>query len=200
MYIKHLKSKSSEYKAWLSLKARCFNQKDKDFDKYGGRGITVCGRWLDSFENFFEDMGLKISPKYSLDRIDVNGNYCKENCRWATYKEQMNNKTTTTIVTYNDETAPLSYFAEKYGFGLEQLRQRLVKIGIKEAIERPLIKRRTSVTYKNETNNLKYFCRKLSLSYDAVRTRIRKGWSIEKAIDTPITKYKQRNKSSKTNP
>jgi hypothetical protein len=76
------------------MKARCFNSKDPDYANYGGRGIAVCSRWINSFENFFIDVGAKPFPKskYSLDRIIVNGDYEPKNCRWATAKEQNDNQ------------------------------------------------------------------------------------------------------------
>lgn len=84
----HLMTKSSEYKSWYHMKERCGNENNKDYKHYGERGIKVCDDWEHSFENFLRDMGKKPSPKHSLDRIDVNGNYCKENCRWATVRIQ----------------------------------------------------------------------------------------------------------------
>ena len=74
------------------MKSRCFNDQTAGWELYGGRGITVCDRWRDSFPAFFADMGAKPSPNHSIDRIDVNGNYEPGNCRWATSKQQSANR------------------------------------------------------------------------------------------------------------
>ena len=87
----HNMSKTPIYKTWISMKARCFNLKDKDFNKYGGRRIKVCDRWRYSFQNFYEDMGDK-PENMSLDRINVNGDYSPDNCRWATPRQQRVNR------------------------------------------------------------------------------------------------------------
>jgi len=92
---------SSEYRAWHSLKGRCLNPTDKSYARYGGRGITVDPRWVESYDAFFEDMGRKPSPIHSLDRIDTDGPYSKENCRWATAVQQQNNRSTNRILTIN---------------------------------------------------------------------------------------------------
>lgn len=90
--LKHGMSHSSEYKAWDQAKARCYNKNNKKYPLYGARGIKMCQRWRDSFSNFLEDMGKKPSSLHSLDRIDGDGDYEPQNCRWATDGEQNNNR------------------------------------------------------------------------------------------------------------
>lgn len=74
------------------MKTRCYNVNQKSWADYGGRGIEVCDRWLESFENFLADVGERPSPEHSLDRIDVNGDYEPDNVRWSTYREQARNR------------------------------------------------------------------------------------------------------------
>lgn len=81
-----------EYIAWCQMKTRCYNPKCQRYANYGGRGIYVCERWLNSYPAFLADMGRKPSPRHSLDRIDVHGHYEPSNCRWATDHEQRMNK------------------------------------------------------------------------------------------------------------
>jgi len=89
---KHGKSDSLEYKIWQAMKNRCTNKNVDSYVNYGGRGIKVCERWLNSFENFYADMGPRPGKEYSIDRINNDDNYEPNNCRWATKKEQQNNR------------------------------------------------------------------------------------------------------------
>ncbi len=120
----HGGSSLSLFAVWRSMIQRCTNPNCKQYDAYGGRGIIVCEDWL-KFENFYRDMGDRPSDLHSIDRIDNNGNYCKENCRWATQKEQCNNKRSNRVFTYNGKAQSLQMWADDLGISVNTLRSRL---------------------------------------------------------------------------
>jgi len=95
----HGLSNTVEYKAWKRMKNRCYNKNDNRYHDWGGRGIRVCDRWINSFTNFLSDVGLRPSDKHSLDRIDNNGNYEPNNCKWSTGSEQSRNRRNSTSST-----------------------------------------------------------------------------------------------------
>jgi len=115
--------KSKEYQAWCNMKLRCYDVKNKQYADYGGRSISVCDRWLNSFENFLSDMGL--SNGLTIDRIDVNGNYEASNCKWSTQTEQARNKRNNHIVFINNIPMTLVEASEKIGIKYDALRQRV---------------------------------------------------------------------------
>jgi len=134
--IKHGMSKTKEYRAWKSMQDRCYNNKKKQYHNYGGRGIEVCKEWLENFETFYKDMG-KSPENTSLDRIDNNGNYSKENCRWATIKEQANNRSTNRMVTLKGETKTLKQWADTLGVSKSSMRHMITSRWTEEEILRP---------------------------------------------------------------
>jgi hypothetical protein len=121
---KHSLSKSLEYKTWQGIKERCYNVNCPSYLKYGGRGISVCAEWVNSFENFIKDVGFKPSKYHTLDRIDNNGNYEPSNCRWATKKEQANNRSSNYLLTFNGVTKTRSEWAEEIGVNVRTIASR----------------------------------------------------------------------------
>ena len=101
-----------EYNAYSAMLGRCLNENNHKFEHYGGRGIKSCGRWKESFANFYEDMGARPA-EHTLDRIDVNGDYEPANCRWATATQQAQNKTTNINLTHQGETKCLTQWARE---------------------------------------------------------------------------------------
>ena len=107
----HGLSGTPTYWSWQHMKARCYRKSCEDYAEYGARGITVCDRWIDSFGNFVLDMGQKPEGK-TLDRTNVNGNYCPSNCAWATPKEQANNTRRNVLLTLEGDTKTATQWAE----------------------------------------------------------------------------------------
>lgn len=113
------------YRTYSAMIRRCYNTESKDYKYYGGKGVVICKEWLDSFDCFYEwAMNNKYNEELSIDRIDVNGNYEANNCRWATAKEQMNNTTKTIRLEINGEYNTLSYFSEKYNIPRKTIYER----------------------------------------------------------------------------
>lgn len=141
--ITHNKSKTKIYHVWQGIKERCYNQKNSQFTNYGGRGITVCQRWLDSFENFLADMGQPPSIKHSIDRINNDGDYEPSNCRWATNTEQCRNMRKTVFVEYNGKVLSRIEWSSILGISDAALRHRLKKWKtVKRCFETPIDKKK----------------------------------------------------------
>lgn len=111
------------------MKRRCLSKNAAVYKHYGDRGIKVCDRWLESFENFYEDMGTCPSHHHQIDRIDNDGNYCLENCRWATSTENMGHTRASTMIEYNGEIKCVTALAREYGINVNTLRNRISKWG-----------------------------------------------------------------------
>lgn len=119
---KHGKRYSDEYKSWAQIKTRCYQEKAENYKYYGGRGIKVCDRWMNSFENFYEDMGPKPSPEHSLDRYPNNdGDYEPGNCRWGTDEQQFRNRRSNRWLEYNGMKMVLNDWAVYFGVSFSTL-------------------------------------------------------------------------------
>lgn len=123
----HGMSQTDTYHTWENMKARCLNSKNTHYENYGGRGITVCERWM-KFENFLEDMGERPENK-TLDRVDNDGNYEPSNCRWATKKQQQSNRKVTRFVSYKGKKRVLSELVDELGLKYNTVNSRICSLG-----------------------------------------------------------------------
>jgi hypothetical protein len=112
--VTHGASKTLAYKRWVGMIQRCTNPRSQKWPDYGARGITVCARWSESFENFVADMG-ECPPGGSLDRIDNDGPYSPENCRWATHEQQASNRRNNTTIVVRGEHMTIAQACKRYG-------------------------------------------------------------------------------------
>lgn len=136
---KHGMVHTSIYWRWCSMMGRCYNKSAKKYPRYGGRGISVCPRWH-KFENFFQDMGHPPN-NLSIDRIDTDGDYTPENCRWADQKTQQNNRANTRYISAFGETKKITEWADKTGINSKIIRQRIDRDGLtaEVALSKPVL-------------------------------------------------------------
>lgn len=114
-----------EYKTWCSMKDRCYNKNNPKYKNWGGRGIIVCDEWINSYETFLSDMGRKPLPELSIERKDVNKNYCKENCIWGDDEQQRNNRTDSHFIEYLGEIKTVAQWAKLYNISTSNFHTRL---------------------------------------------------------------------------
>lgn len=123
---KHGRSRSSVYRIYKGMRDRCYNPNSDNYDNYGGRGIRICQRWLESFIAFLEDMGERPSPKHSVDRFpDQNGDYEPGNCRWATMKEQHCNRRDNNLITCDGVTENITEWSVRTGLSRQLILYRI---------------------------------------------------------------------------
>ena len=181
---KHGKYRTEEYKVWSGMKQRCYNNQSESYPYYGGRGINICDKWLNSFENFIKDMGKRPGKNYSIERIDNNGNYEPGNCRWATIKEQGNNKRNNINIEYKGKIKTIGEWADEFGFNRDTLLQRFKKNNNFEEI------------IKTKTKKLNYF---KILKFDLNEIFIKEYNTIVEAAKDSKTSVNTIRKSCKNN-
>ncbi len=149
----HGMSRTPVYQTWASMRGRCLNPDSIGFEYYGGKGIKVCDRW-EWFELFYKDMGDQPEGM-SLDRIDPNGNYEPDNCRWATGIQQGNNRTSTVLISHKGWELSVTQLAKKLGVNYQSLRRNISKMSnTQEAIERTIKRSHGGVSKKRIQSKL----------------------------------------------
>lgn len=186
---KHGKTKTPEYQIWAGMKDRCLSKKNISYPRYGGRGITVCNKWMKSFENFIADMGTRPSPDYSIDRINNNGNYEPSNCRWADQKTQANNTSRTIQLNIAGVTKPLTTWAEDCKLHRSVIISRLASGDSGEDLIRQSGLRTNKITFNGITDTYLGWSKKTGIKSETISQRLRRNkWSIEKTLTTGAKK------------
>lgn len=180
------KSNTLEYGVWTQMKQRCNNPNLKAYPNYGGRGITVCPAWENSFEQFMQDMGPR-PPGGTLEREDTNGNYEAANCLWASRQAQQRNRRCNHNITHNGVTQCLSAWAQQAGMSPATLKSRL-RCGwtMDEAMNLPL-RVGIMMTWNGVTQSMRAWATELKVSYSTLYRRVQQlGWSDADALSTPV--------------
>lgn len=173
-------SGSPIYQVWQAMKDRCCNPKNRHYRNYGARGIRVSARWMESFSNFFEDMGERPFEGATLERVDNSKGYSKDNCKWATRHEQMANCRTAKLLTYNGETKCMSQWARDLGVDPKTLTYRLkqgwtLEKALTTAATPASERKARMLTHDGQTLCLADWARKLGVGADTLRDRINRG-------------------------
>ena len=150
--ITHRMSYTRLYRIWADMKNRCLNPNLSKYRRYGGRGIQVCDEWLNDFQAFCDwSMANGYREDLTIDRIDNDGNYCPENCRWATQTVQQNNKSSNHLLTYDGQTFTITEWATRMNIHKDTLMDRIYKHGwsIEKAFTTPV---KLHKTYEKRSN------------------------------------------------
>jgi len=177
------------YGRWNAMKQRCMNPNNKKYEHYGKRGITVCDEWLD-YKNFRSWAFKNGYEKHlTIDRIDTNGNYEPPNCRWVSQKKQQSNRRNNRIISYKGHDYTLAKLATKHGLDADTLARRLDSgMSVIDAVNKPLNHHYTMVKIDGDLLSLRQACKKLNLPYKTINSRVKRGWSVDKALNTPVRK------------
>lgn len=155
----HFKSKTRLYNILSGIKTRCLNKNNPTYKNYGGRGITVCQEWLDDFMNFYNwAIENGYEDKLTIDRIDNNGNYEPNNCRWVTPKVQSNNVRTNLIYEFNGKSHTLTEWCELYKMPYKTVYRRIKtsNLSFEQAITKPIETKKRNKLYKGGISNDKF--------------------------------------------
>ena len=185
------KFRSPEYKSWASMKDRCGRISHRQYRDYGGRGITICEEWLGSFETFLQDMGPRPSPAHSIDRIDNHKGYSPDNCRWATARQQSNNKRSNVIISVNGVTHTVAEWSRINGIKRSVIYQRLVH-GWDDAQSVTVpVRPPHTITAHGVTQSIAEWAKDTGMTRMTITTRKKLGWSDEESVTLPAENMKR---------
>lgn len=193
---------SPEHTAWLNMRNRCNNPDHPEYPRYGGRGITVCPEWLESFQEFYRAVGPRPSPAHSLDRERNHEGYRPGNVRWTTIDVQNRNTRRNVFITYKGETMVVKDWATRLGLNPQSLIRRLRRgWSAEKAIETPMQpKEDRSLTIDGVTLTLDEWGKRYGIPGETLRKRIVKGWDPLTALTTPPDSKRAQNLRSKDKP
>jgi len=180
------------YNIWSGIKTRCYNQKCLDYKNYGGNGIKLEQSWL-KFENFRDDMSESYErhinkhgqKQTSIDRIDSLKGYSKENCRWATWKTQQNNRTNNTRIYFNRHNFTISQWSDELGLRYGLLIQRIKKGWCVKDILKPVDKPIT-LFFNGKKQTVFEWSKELGINKQTIFSRLNYGWTVKETLTKPI--------------
>lgn len=177
------------YISWIQMRQRCNNKNAPNYHNYGGRGITICSDWND-FECFLKDMGERKSIEYSLDRIDNNGNYEPNNCRWATQKEQGNNQRTNVILDFYGTSKTVSEWSRIVNINKNTLYDRIYKgWSIFKALTTPAKDTYIVLELDGIKRTIAQWSRHSGIKEATLHSRLNYGWNAERVLTTPLRSW-----------
>lgn len=176
-----------EYRSYHHMIQRCTNPNNDRWEKYGGRGIKVCDRWIESFQNFVFDVGPSPGPGYSIGRIDNDGDYEPGNCRWETPLQQQRNTSWNRLIEWNGKTKCISEWAEATGIPAHSISNRLIRGWSVERTltEIPKPRKRWMIEWRGETRPLLEWAKIVGVKPKTIQRRLELGWSVDEALTFP---------------
>lgn len=180
----HGLSDSRIIQTYSNMKRRCDNPKNNSYKYYGGKGITYCEKWK-TFDGFLDDMYDTYKDGLTIERLDNSKNYCKENCTWATMKQQENHTGHNHKVEYQGETLNIIQLVERTGTDYDLVKNRINRGWSVEDALKPA-KTDEEIEYKGITKTVTEFGKTYGLTYHQLKKRLMRGWTIERALETPL--------------
>lgn len=196
--LKIKKQKKRLHSIWGNMKDRCFNKNSDRYYRYGGRGVSICDEWM-IFDNFYNwALNNGYQDNLTIDRVNNDGNYTPDNCRWADNITQANNKSNNNVLTYNGESHTLREWSRLIGIDSRTIFKRINRDGwtLEDALNKPIRKVKKGndalIEFNNKKHNLSNWSKLLNIPRETLKSRLKRGWSVEDAFTTPVKSNKNK--------